>query len=246
MHRFFVPHTNIKDKKVYITDKNELRHIEKVLRLGVNDKAIIFDGRGTEYEVTINEINKSCCEANIDKENFNEEKSNIHLSLIQGIAKGDKMDTIVQKAVEVGVGGIYPILTEHTVVKLDAEKSIKKVQRWQNIAIEACKQCRRNTIPKIYPVTTWDDMLPQLAGKNVVMLYEGEEKLGLKEYLQANRLEGELFIIVGPEGGFSETEVAKAKAQGIDVVKMGSRILRTETAGLVGAAIVLYELGDLG
>ncbi len=246
MHRFFVPHSNVKDKKVYITDKNELRHIEKVLRLGVGDKAIVFDGQGGEYEVTIAEIDKDSCLAIIDNEIINAEESKIHLSLIQGIAKGDKMDTIVQKAVEVGVSSIYPILTEHTVVKLDTEKSIKKVQRWQSIAIEACKQCRRNTIPKVYPITTWERILPELTGKVGVMLYEGENKLSLRDFLQANNLKGEIFIIVGPEGGFSDQEVAKARDNGILIVTMGQRILRTETAGLVGAAIVLYEAGDLG
>lgn len=247
MHRFFVPASNIMDKKVYITDKKELKHMSRVLRLGIGDNVAIFDGEGTEYEVIITETDKDSWTADIINITANDNESSIKLCLIQGIAKGDKMDTIIQKAVEVGIDSIYPVLTEHTVVKLDPLKDIKKVERWQSIALEACKQCRRNTIPKIFPVHTYDGVMEKIKGKASVMLYEKEDKLNLKELLKKEVFDTkEIYLLVGPEGGFSNKEVDKARQNGAFVVTMGKRILRTETAAIVGSSIILYELGDLG
>ncbi|NLB88595.1 MAG: 16S rRNA (uracil(1498)-N(3))-methyltransferase [Syntrophomonadaceae bacterium] len=247
MHRFFVPASNIEDKKVYITDKKELKHMSKVLRLGVGDNVIVFDGKGSEYEVIITETDKEGWTADIIKAAVKDVKPKVKLSLVQGIAKGEKMDTIIQKAVEVGITSIYPVLTEHTVVKLDALKGNKKVERWQNIALEACKQCRRNTIPEVLPVTTYDEIIEKIKDKNSIMLYEKEDKLSLREVLKKDLSDAEeIFLLVGPEGGFSNKEVDKARASGTFVVTLGEKILRTETAAIVGSAIVLYELGHLG
>lgn len=247
MHRFFVPASNIVDKRVFITDKKELKHMSKVLRLGIGDNVVVFDGKGTEYEVIITETDKDTWTGDIINHIVNKYNSPIKLFLIQGIAKGDKMDTIIQKAVEIGVDSIYPVLTEHTVVKLDPSKSQKKVERWQNIALEACKQCRRNTVPEVFPVTTYDEVIEKIKDQNSVMLYEKEDKLSLKEVLKKGVLSrGEIFLLVGPEGGFSNKEVDKARQSGTHVVTLGERILRTETAAIVGSAIIIYELGDLG
>lgn len=247
MHRFFVPASNIEDKKVYITDKKELKHMSKVLRLGVGDNVIVFDGKGSEYEVIITETDKEGWTADIIKAAVKDVKPKVKLSLVQGIAKGEKMDTIIQKAVEVGVDSIYPVLTDHTVVKLDALKSNKKVERWQNIALEACKQCRRNNVPEVFPITTYDEVMDRIKGSKSVMLYEKEDKLSLKEVLQKEMAGAEeIFLLVGPEGGFSNKEVERAREGGTFLVTLGENILRTETAAIVGSALILYELGYLG
>lgn len=247
MHRFFVHRKDILDDKLYIKDKNELKHMEKVLRLKTGDKVIVFDGQGMEYEVIITDTSLDCWVAEINHKIFRPNNANIRLSLVQGIAKGDKMDMIIQKAVEIGVDTIYPILTEHTVVKYVGDKGEKKVNRWQTIALEACKQCQRNTLLEIKPITTLPDILIEIKGPTCIMLYEKEEEVRLKDLLRNEfKTKEEIFLIVGPEGGFSENEVEKARNNGTFIATLGSRILRTETASLIGAALVLYELGDLG
>ncbi|HZJ85423.1 MAG TPA: 16S rRNA (uracil(1498)-N(3))-methyltransferase [Syntrophomonadaceae bacterium] len=247
MHRFFVHHEDIKDKQIFITDKKELKHIQKVLRLKIGDEIIVFDGAGFEYEVTIKDILPDYCLTLINKKRHLPNKSRIQLSLVQAIAKGDKMDTIVQKAVEIGVNTLYPILTEHTVVKLNDEKSHKRVKRWESIALEACKQSGRNTLLGVKPISTFAQVIENINDRPCIMLYEKEEENSFKKILRTQIVnEGEIFLIVGPEGGFSSDEVKKAQISGILLAGLGQNILRTETASIIASAFILYELGDLG
>ena len=159
------------------------------------------------------------------------------------------MDTIVQKAVEIGVKAIYPLACERSVVRLEGEKATRRVERWQDIAREACKQCRRNKVPEIKPVLDLPGVLREIDSRTAIMLYEAEEKLGIKTYFQeqgSNLAGQEIFLLVGPEGGFSSNEVETARIHNCPTLTLGPRILRTETAGIVAASIILYALGDLG
>ncbi len=247
MYRFFVHHEDIVDRQIFIRDKKELKHMEKVLRLKMGDEIIVFDGTGFEYEVTIEDTSPDSWLTLINKKRYLPNRSKIQLSLIQAIAKGDKMDTIVQKAVEIGVTTLYPILTEHTVVKLNGEKGHKKVKRWESIALEACKQSGRNTLMDIKPISTFAQVTETIQGRPSVMLYEKEEKNSFKKILKSQTVNAdEIFLLVGPEGGFSPDEVKEAQHKGILLARLGQNILRTETASIIASAIILYELGDLG
>jgi len=174
-------------------------------------------------------------------------ESHIHINLFQGIAKGDKMDFIIQKSTEIGVKEIFPVITNRTVVKIkDNKKEKNKVERWNVIAEEAAKQSKRDLIPIVRDIIEFKDMIDYLKNeKNIIVPYEMEKSLGLKRVLQS--FSGEkVNVVIGPEGGFEEYEIEMLKNIGAHVVTLGPRILRTETAGIITAAIVLYELGDLG
>lgn len=249
MHRFFVWPEHITDQLIRI-DRDQARHIEKVLRLVAGDIVQVFDGQGHEYEVCLRGKEDGFLSGKILQELHREVESPLRLCLVQGIAKGDKMDSIIQKAVEIGVKDIYPLFSQYAVVKLEKERAGKKVERWQTIAREACKQCRRNWMPTVHVPASFTEMMNLAAGNPTILLYEQEANNGLKQILNDNRAEllagSQLFLIIGPEGGFAPHEIAAAREQGVMIAGLGPRILRTETAGLAAAAIVLYELADLG
>lgn len=248
MHRFFIAPEGITGSIVEI-DGVQARHLEKVLRLKAGDRVLVFDGQGHEYQVKLLGKEKDTWKGEIESIIADTGEPGVRLTLVQGIPKGDKMDTIIQKAVEIGVKRIIPMCSEHNVVRLTGDKATKKVQRWQLIAREACKQCRRNIIPQISSVVDFAALLPGLADYPVVMLYEHEEQLRLGRLLKEqgrNFREQDIYLLVGPEGGFSDQEVELARRQNAYIAGLGPGILRTETAGLVAASIVLYEYGELG
>jgi len=249
LHRFFVAPENIMGSIVHI-DAEQTRHIEKVLRFKAGEKIRVFDGQGHEYETRLAGKIDGSLTGEILQEIQRSNEAPLHLSLVQGIAKGDKMDSIIQKAVEIGVRDIYPLASQYAVVKVDQERASKKVERWQSIAREACKQCRRNQVPSVHTPGSFSAMLNLVQGCPAILLYENEDHNGLKAVLREKRevflKAPQLFLIIGPEGGFSPAEVAAAREQGVLVAGLGPRILRTETAGIVAASIILYELADLG
>lgn len=170
----------------------------------------------------------------------------IDVWLVQGLAKGEKMDFIIQKAVELGAHGIIPIATAHSVVRYDADKQQNKVVRWQKIAREAAKQCGRSHVPEVCPISSLQTIVTDsaFAAAAKIMLYEGQAALGIKEALTLNKRQAYL-LFIGPEGGFSTAEVELCQKHGLQIVTMGPRILRTETAALAALTAVLYECGDL-
>lgn len=247
MHRFFVSAQNIKNNKVYI-DEDQSRHIEKVLRLRTGDIISVFDGKGHEYQVRLSGREKKTLLADIEAELKRENEALTRLSLVQGIPRGDKMDTIIQKAAEIGVSTIYPLISERTVIKLAGEKAEKKVDRWQLIAREACKQCRRNVIPEVKPVLDFNALFREIGQKPAIMLYENEEQTGLKTLLREKQesLAGrDIFLLLGPEGGFSQAEVEESRRRKIIPAGLGPRILRAETAAIVAAGIIMYEYDEM-
>ncbi len=248
MHRFFIVPESINGPIVEI-DAVQARHLEKVLRLKAGDSILVFDGQGHEYRVKLLGKEKDTWKGEIETIIADAGEPGIRLTLVQGIPKGDKMDTIIQKAVEIGVKRIIPMCSEHSVVRLTGDKAAKKVRRWQVIAQEACKQCRRNIIPEISTIVDFSALLPGLTDYSTIMLYEHEEHLRLGKLLKEQGhgfREREIFILVGPEGGFSIQEVELAKRHNVFTAGLGPGILRTETAGLVAVSIVLYEYGELG
>ncbi len=248
MHRFFVPPEKIVENRAYF-EKDETRHIEKVLRMKDGDRITLFDGTGAEYTAVLMGRRDNILTAEIEQVHYKADNPPVKLSLMQGIAKGDKMDTIIQKAVEIGVSSIYPVTCERTVVRVSGDRAATKVVRWQQIAREACKQCRRNTIPEIHPITAYSEIFHYIQDNPLIMLYEDEKEAGLKKLLRDKEKEfhgKEIFVLIGPEGGFTAHEAEEACARNAFLTSLGPRILRTETAGIVAASIVLYEYGDLG
>lgn len=247
MHRFVVDPQNIQNGYVKI-DGVDLNHLGKVLRLGPGDTINVFDGRGREFEARLLSIDKTCALAEITASFHAETEPETRLTLFQGLPKGEKMDLIIQKTVELGVHRIIPVITDRTVVQLDKDNGVKKALRWSKIAREAAKQCRRAFVPDVSEPVSFDEALNAAKGyEKALLLYENESKKCLKEILKCytiNKIE-EIALFVGPEGGFSPHEMEKYTNEGFDVAGLGKRILRAETAAISVISIIMYEMGEL-
>lgn len=247
MHKFFVPKESIVEN-VAIIDGEDVKHIYKVLRLKVSDVVNINNCEGKEYIGEITLIDKKQVIVNLLEENPINNESPIEVSLFQGMPKSTKMDLIVQKNTELGIKAITPIITERVVVKTEL-KEFKKVDRWNRIALEASKQSKRSLVPQINVPIEFDSLLEELKQMDLVVVpYENEEGYGIKKLVQnlGKKPINKVAIVIGPEGGFEECEIIKLKEIGAEIVTLGPRILRTETAGFTCLSLIMYELGDLG
>lgn len=243
MSRFFVDCHNIKESTIRITDAEDRKHMTKVLRLGVGDTVMISDTVQFEYTAEIISMEKDYIEARIlDKQRFAREPE-LKITLYQGVPKQGKMETIIQKTVELGVSSIVPVFTDRTVV-IDHGNFRKKIERWQKIADEAVKQCKRGIIPKIQREMTFQEMLNDLVNFELILFpYENEEKVTIKDCLRMIKTKPRnTAVIIGPEGGFSGKEAEALISLGAQSVSLGKTILRTETAGMAAIAITMYEL----
>lgn len=206
----------------------------------------MLDGRGKAYRVRLTGTTGTQVEGKILEEFNPGGEAPLRLTLVQGLSKGDKMDIIIQKTTELGVAAVIPLRCRRSVVQLTPAKARERQQRWQRVALEAAKQCRRAVVPRVAEVMDLPavlDLLPY--GTLALIPWEMEKKLALKQVLKGQS-PSEVFIFIGPEGGFDAAEVALARERGVIPVSLGPRILRTETAGPAVVAMVLYELGDLG
>lgn len=247
MHKFFVSKENFTEQSVKIIG-DDVKHIYKVLRLDSGDKVSINNCEGEEFLGEITDISKTEVVVKlIEKLELNNE-SPIEIHLYQGLPKSSKMDLIVQKATELGVKTITPVIMQRVVSKNELGE-YKKLDRWNRIALEACKQSKRSIIPKINSPYEFEKMLSEIEDADIVFVpYENEENIGIRKVLsiiERNKIK-KAAIIIGPEGGFEIDEIEALKDMGANIVTLGPRILRTETAGLVCASIIAYELGDLG
>lgn len=231
------------DRAIRITDADDRKHMTKVLRLGVGDAVTISDSVQFEYTAEIAEIAKDYIEARIlDKQRFAREPE-LKITLFQGIPKQGKLETIIQKTVELGVYSIVPVFTDRTVVT-DHGNFRKKIERWQKIADEASKQCKRGIIPQIQKEITFQEMLKELAGFELILFpYENEEERTIKDCLrEIKEKPHSAAVIIGPEGGFSDMEAEALIDIGARSVSLGKTTLRTETAGMAAIAMTMYEL----
>lgn len=247
MSRFFIDKDSISDEHIIITGE-DVQHIRKVLRMRPGEKLIACDMNGTDFECEIESINEKNVEARILQRRESDTEAPVKVTLFQGVPKSDKMELIIQKCVELGVYSIVPVKTERTVVKFENSKDEeKKQQRWQKIAVEAAKQCNRGRLPEVSKPVAFNEALMAAKGYDLVLVpYENEEQLGLKKVLKSNGDVKSIAVFIGPEGGFTEEEIAKSLDFGYLSVSLGKRILRTETAGLTVLSILMYELGDVG
>ena len=274
MSKFFVDPSAVMGAHIYMENREDLHHLGKVLRGRPGMEIDISDGDCWEYKTVLEELTEDCATLKIiDKQKFATEPVT-RVTLYQGIPKAAKMETVIQKTVEMGVDTIVPVFMERTVV-VEKGNFGKKLDRWQKISAEAVKQCKRGIIPRVTESYDFDRMLAELADCDMVICpYENEEGLTIKDYLRgvpaagksgrdvppdgpAAGQEGEksaqasscpapqarrIGLIIGPEGGFSDGEVARLKAAGAATVTLGKTILRTETAGLAALAMIMYEL----
>ena len=250
MPRFFVTTDQITDsecgKTVEITGGDAV-HIGRSLRMRIGDAIIVCDGAGAEYSCTIDDITSDSVTARIVSEKQSENESPCRVSVYQALVRGEKFDTVVQKAVECGASEIIPVITSRCEVKLDSSGAAKKVARWQRIADEAAKQCGRAILPRVaVPVTFADGVRLAASAELPMICYEDERHISIADVLRriAADVPSTASVFVGPEGGFSHEEIASAAGNGMISVGLGKRILRTETASSFALACIacFFEL----
>lgn len=243
MQQFFAEPSWIRENKIYMQGA-DVNHIKNVLRMKPGEDVRVNDGRGKTYLCCISSYEEQTAVLDILKELDSDTELPSRIILFQGLPKGDKMEWIVQKAVELGAYAIVPFAAKRSVVKLDEKKAAKKQARWQLIAKGAAEQSGRGIIPEVSAVQTFTEAL-RMAGELDVVLIPYELEEGMKEtvrILEEVAPGQSVGIFIGPEGGFEEEEVERAKAAGAHAVTLGKRILRTETAGLTALSILMYHL----
>lgn len=244
MHKFFTPKGNIISGSGIITG-DDVKHIYKVLRLSEGEKVILNDCYGKEYLSEISDITKTGVSLKILEELKINNESQVKIDLFQGIPKAAKMDLIVQKGTELGINNIIPVLTKRVDVKLSGD--FKKLDRLNRIALEAAKQSKRTIIPKVSEPVDFNTLLQSIDDYDIFLVpYENAEDTGLKSVIRNVNNIKKVGILIGPEGGFEQEEIDILIEKGANIITLGKRILRTETAGFVTTALVQYELGDLG
>ena len=245
MQRFFVEPYQIQEKESRITlTGTDLNHMKNVLRMRIGEEVWISDGSEKEYHCTIDEFMEDCAILHIlEIEEAGYELSN-RIYLFQGLPKGDKMELIIQKAVELGAYSIVPVEMKRCVVKLDAKKAQKKTARWQQISESAAKQSKRMLIPEVKSVMSWREALAFAKELDVLMVpYELAKGMReTREIISSIRPGQSVGIFIGPEGGFEEEEIQTAMEMGAKPVTLGKRILRTETAGMTMLSVLMFTL----
>ena len=243
MQQFFTKPSQIRDGRIVLGEP-DVNHIKNVLRMKPGAEVRISDGTGNAYLCCIRSYGEREAVLDILKELSADTELPSKIWLFQGLPKGDKMDLIVQKAVELGVYGIVLFAAKRSVVKLDERKAKKKQERWQAIAKSAAEQSGRSRIPEVEQVVSFSGALRTAGGLDVLLIpYELEEGMGKTAQIIEDITPGQsIGVFIGPEGGFEEAEVGQAKAVGAKPVTLGKRILRTETAGLTTLSILMYHL----
>lgn len=246
MHRFYVDNEAIQGELISITG-SDVNHIKNVLRMKPEEQVIISNGQGKDFYCIITDISESKVLGKVLSCQESQTELNTKLYLFQGLPKKDKMELIVQKAVELGVYEIIPVMMKRTIVKLeDKKKELKKIERWQQIAVSASKQSNRGIIPNVHEVVSYKEALKLAESMDMVLLpYENAKGIEeTKKIISQCKGKKSIGIFIGPEGGFDSSEISEALNQNIDLITLGRRILRTETAGLTILSLLMFELED--
>lgn len=269
MHRFFFSvaaeqSLPVAAGNVVGLSRDDAAHIARVLRLTPGDAVVLLDGRAYEYEATLTEVSPRSVRARLGPSRPVRGEPALSLTLVQGVPKGTKMDLIVQKATEVGVSRVVPVFTERTVVRLDEGRAASRRDRWQRIAYEAAKQAGRGRVPEVEAPMPLSSLWARDDLGLLIVPWEDAEGTGLRQLLveeggftpSRKRTAGRggsapdasprrATIVIGPEGGLSRDEVEAAKRSGGRVVTLGPRVLRTETAAIVAAAVTMFAAGEM-
>lgn len=225
-------------------DDRAFSHAVRVLRLSANARLALFNGQGGAFAAMLTEVGKRQAQARVMEALPDEAESPLPITLAQGVSRGEKMDYTIQKAVELGVAIIQPLFTERSGVDLTGERLVRKIQHWQGIVIGACEQCGRNRLPELREPLTLIDRLTQLTKEpEPGLLLDPLAELGLRGLIPPS---GPITLLIGSEGGLSPAELAKAHEAGFVSIRLGPRILRTETAGVAALAAIQALWGDCG
>ena len=221
-------------------EPGQAHYIARVLRMRAGDALILFNGAGGQYPATLEAVGKHAVVATTGKFDPAERESPLALHLGIAVSRGDRMDWVVQKATELGVTALTPLLTEHTGVKLSGERAGKKIQHWQQIAISACEQCGRNRPPVVHALQAQSQWLASTSAEQKFVLHHRATA-----HAHAGLAPTSIALLVGPEGGLSEAEISAAEQAGFAALRLGPRVLRTETAPLAAIAILQSHWGDM-
>ncbi len=245
MPRFFVSPEQVSHDDICIRG-NDVNHMKNVLRMKPGDEVSVSDGEGTDYFCRVLSLEKDEVRLSIENSWHSYVELPVELYLFQGLPKGDKMELIIQKAVELGAKAVIPVKTERVIVKIDEKKEQKKLSRWNQIAQAAAKQSGRGLIPQVMPIMTFKEalvMASQLDGS--LIPYEKAEGMAAARKTVAELKNcKKIGVFIGPEGGFDEKEIELAASAGIRPITLGHRILRTETAGLTMLSILMFEFEE--
>lgn len=233
----------LKGKDRVELDAAAAKHLLTVLRLTVGAEVMLFDGSGFEFTGKLDQTDKKQAWVRISQMHGPVVESPLHVTLAQGVSRGERMDYTVQKAVELGVAAIVPVLTERSVVKLDKDGGEKKRSHWQAVAISACEQSGRVKVPQVHAPLSLPQFLASKLQADLKLLLDPEG--GVTAGVLPRPADGKAMLLVGPEGGLSVTEIALASRVGFQGLKLGPRILRTETAALVALSLLQANWGDL-
>ena len=217
-------------------------HLTRVLRLRPGAALILFNGRGGEHAARLERSSGSKVTVEVGEHQAIERESPFPLTLAQGVSRGERMDLVVQKATELGVTRLVPVLTERSIVRLDEELSDRKSSHWRAIATAACEQCGRNRLPEVALPAQLREFLRQPAGDSVRLLLSPAATRRIED---VPRPASSVTVLIGPEGGLSDEEQADALAYGFTAVHLGPRVMRTETAAIAALTLLQREFGDL-
>lgn len=237
--RFYCPELSDSQQHIELPDSVH-RHAVQVLRLKPGAEIRLFDGKGHEVLATLSEVNKRQSLALIGATIQTQLESPLTITLLQGISRGERMDYAIQKAVELGVNRIVPVVTERCNVQLAGERADKRLKHWQGVVISACEQSGRNQLPELTDVMQLEEALTEIT-LDCRLVLDPEAETSLAKLSPAT----ELALLIGPEGGLSESEVALAVDRGYNATRFGPRVLRTETASAAALAVVQALWGDL-
>ena len=241
MPRFFVD--ELPENGVLVLRGENAHHAGRVLRLRAGETVTLCDGKGTDYDCMIETVEKDAVICRVQDCHPAQTEPKQRITLFMALPKGDKMEFIMQKAVELGVSQIVPYLSKNCVSRPD--KADKKVERWRKIAVEAAKQCGRGVMPAVHDVVLMAEAVRQAAqSETALFFYENEKQTGLRDALSSG-LGKTVSLMIGPEGGFAPEEAASAREAGLISVSLGARILRCETAPVAALAAVLYAGGNM-
>lgn len=240
--RLYNPELLVPNSEIWLTGERA-NYVARVLRLKIDHKLVIFDGNGGQFPATIRRLARDRVLLQVGDREVPDTESPLAVHLIQGISRGGRMDVVIQKATELGVRKITPVITTFSIIKLDRERAEKRREHWLKIAQSACEQCGRNTLPGIDMAQKLDSWLAHSVGNGAsrIML----DPRGGDSISALLPPDGFVELLVGPEGGLSAAEYAQCAQAGFKAVSLGPRILRTETAALAGMAVLQAVWGDL-
>lgn len=244
MQRYFISPDQMDRGQIWITG-DDVHHIKNVMRSRPGDQLVCCDGQGMDYLAEIEELDPAAIRCRVIDTSPSKGEPKTQVTIAQSLPKGDKLEWILQKGTELGAVRFLPFTSERTVVKIDARKIEKKRERWERIVKEAAEQAHRGKVPEVAFPASWKELLEEIrTAKTAWIAYEKGGRPLARVLAEADSRE--ILLIIGPEGGFTEREVAEAEAAGAVPVTLGARILRTETAPLAALSCILFARNDLG